>query len=116
MVTPRVIVEDAHSCLFAQIHIEDSGYLNLMSNDGDQKDDVKVPEGELGDRIARLHKEGKELSMYQTLLMKRCANCGPRRRHPQIYVGGDVYRRQGGFELNAMFGIFEDPSRMLSWK
>lgn len=29
----------------------DDGFLSLMTADGDTKDDVKVPEGELGDKI-----------------------------------------------------------------
>lgn len=33
------------------VDISDDGYLSLMSDDGDLKDDVKMPEGELGERI-----------------------------------------------------------------
>ena len=39
----------------------DDGYLNLMSNDGSSKDDVKVPEGELGEQINAQFEEGKDL-------------------------------------------------------
>ena len=39
----------------------DDGYLNLMSNDGSSKDDVKVPEGELGDQITNDFEDGKDL-------------------------------------------------------
>ena len=39
----------------------DDGYLNLMSNDGSSKDDVKVPEGELGDQITKDFEDGKDL-------------------------------------------------------
>ncbi|WFD06903.1 translation initiation factor eIF5A [Malassezia vespertilionis] len=39
----------------------DDGYLNLMSNDGNSKDDVKVPEGEIGDQISAEFDEGKDL-------------------------------------------------------
>lgn len=39
----------------------DDGYLNLMSNDGTSKDDVKVPEGELGEQINAAFEEGKDL-------------------------------------------------------
>jgi translation initiation factor 5A len=39
----------------------DDGYLSLMTQDGDTKDDVKVPEGELGDKIQAEFDEGKDL-------------------------------------------------------
>ena len=39
----------------------DDGYLNLMSNDGSSKDDVKVREGELGDQITNDFEDGKDL-------------------------------------------------------
>lgn len=39
----------------------DDGFLNLMSSDGSSKDDVKVPEGELGDQISSQFDEGKDL-------------------------------------------------------
>lgn len=39
----------------------DDGYLNLMTGDGTPKDDVKVPEGDLGKQIDDAFKDGKEL-------------------------------------------------------
>lgn len=39
----------------------DDGYLSLMNNDGDMKEDVKAPEGELGDKLQADFDEGKEL-------------------------------------------------------
>ena len=39
----------------------DDGFMNLMTSDGAMKDDVKVPEGELGDKITSEFEEGKEL-------------------------------------------------------
>ncbi|GAB7359037.1 hypothetical protein MBLNU230_g5109t1 [Neophaeotheca triangularis] len=36
------------------LDITDDGFLSLMSDDGSTKDDVKVPEGEVGDKIERL--------------------------------------------------------------
>ena len=39
----------------------DDGYLNLMTNDGATKDDVKAPEGELGDKMAAEFDDGKDL-------------------------------------------------------
>ncbi|KAA8917306.1 hypothetical protein TRICI_000538 [Trichomonascus ciferrii] len=39
----------------------DDGFLSLMTNDGDTKDDVKLPENELGDRLQAEFDEGKDL-------------------------------------------------------
>jgi len=39
----------------------DDGFLNLMSADGASKDDVKVPEGDLGVQISAGFDEGKDL-------------------------------------------------------
>jgi len=39
----------------------DDGFLNLMTQDGTPKDDVKVPEGDIGTQIATGFEEGKDL-------------------------------------------------------
>ncbi|KNZ79739.1 Eukaryotic translation initiation factor 5A [Termitomyces sp. J132] len=39
----------------------DDGFLNLMTNDGVAKDDVKLPEGDLGKQIQSDFDEGKDL-------------------------------------------------------
>jgi len=39
----------------------DDGFLNLMTPDGTAKDDVKVPEGDIGKQIAEDFEAGKEL-------------------------------------------------------
>ncbi|CDR38433.1 CYFA0S02e01640g1_1 [Cyberlindnera fabianii] len=39
----------------------DDGFLNLMTPEGDTKDDVRAPEGELGDQIQAAFDEGKDL-------------------------------------------------------
>lgn len=39
----------------------DDGFLSLMTSDGDTKDDVKVPYGELGDKITAEFNDGKDL-------------------------------------------------------
>jgi len=36
------------------LDITDDGYLNLMSDDGSLKDDVKMPDGEMGDKITKI--------------------------------------------------------------
>lgn len=43
-----------------QVNI-DEGFLNLMTQDGTPKDDVKVPEGELGKQIQTDFDDGKDL-------------------------------------------------------
>ncbi|CAL8575907.1 translation initiation factor eIF5A [Xanthoria parietina] len=45
------------------LDVSDDGFLSLMSDDGDIKDDVKVPEGEVGERIDKLQKEEKDLNV-----------------------------------------------------
>jgi translation initiation factor 5A len=39
------------------LDITDDGYLSLMKEDGDTKDDVKVPDNEIGQRITKLFKD-----------------------------------------------------------
>lgn len=36
--------------------MSDDGFLSLMADDGETKDDVKVPDGEVGDKIEKLFK------------------------------------------------------------
>lgn len=48
-----------------QLDIADDGFLSLMSDDGETKDDVKLPDGEIGDKITRLFTtEEKDTSKY----------------------------------------------------
>ncbi|CBF74882.1 hypothetical protein AN4015.2 [Aspergillus nidulans FGSC A4] len=39
------------------LDVTDDGFLSLMDDSGDTKDDVKVPEGEVGERINKMFKE-----------------------------------------------------------
>ncbi|GAA5915564.1 uncharacterized protein JCM6883_004232, partial [Sporobolomyces salmoneus] len=39
----------------------DDGFLNLMTNDGTSKDDVKVPDSEVGQQIEEAFEDGKDL-------------------------------------------------------
>ncbi|KAG5519808.1 hypothetical protein PMAC_000081 [Pneumocystis sp. 'macacae'] len=39
----------------------DDGFLNLITSDGTTKDDVRLPEGELGEKIISEFDEGKDL-------------------------------------------------------
>ncbi|KAJ7145989.1 eukaryotic translation initiation factor 5A-2 [Mycena epipterygia] len=45
---------------FQLVNVDD-GFLNLMTQDGTAKDDVKVPEGDLGKQIQSDFDDGKEL-------------------------------------------------------
>ncbi|CAD6583580.1 MAG: Eukaryotic translation initiation factor 5A [Cyphobasidiales sp. Tagirdzhanova-0007] len=38
----------------------DDGFLNLMSQDGNAKDDVKLPESEVGEQIQQFFEDGKD--------------------------------------------------------
>lgn len=49
---------DSVACL--QVNIDD-GFLNLMTTDGTAKDDVKVPEGDIGKQIQDDFEAGKDL-------------------------------------------------------
>jgi translation initiation factor 5A len=37
--------------------VTDDGFLSLMSDDGSTKEDVKLPDGEVGDKINKLFTE-----------------------------------------------------------
>jgi len=45
---------------YAVLNVDD-GFLSLMLPSGETKDDVKVPEGELGEQIQGMFDEGKEI-------------------------------------------------------
>ena len=53
--SPRILTRPS-----AQIDIDD-GFLNLMTQDGTPKDDVKLPEGDIGKQIQGDFDEGKDL-------------------------------------------------------
>jgi len=46
------------------LDITDDDFLSLLKDDGDTKDDVKVPEGEVGERLVRMFKdENKDVNV-----------------------------------------------------
>lgn len=48
-----------------QLDISDDGFLSLMSDDGDTKDDVKLPDGDVGEKIEKLFRtEEKDTSKF----------------------------------------------------
>ncbi|KAI9208902.1 translation protein SH3-like domain-containing protein [Polychytrium aggregatum] len=46
---------------YTLIDITDDGFLSLMTSDGSMKEDVKVPEGDVGSDLSRDFADGKEL-------------------------------------------------------
>lgn len=46
---------------FTLIDISDDGFLSLMDDKNELKDDIRLPEGEIGDKIKADFDEGKEL-------------------------------------------------------
>ena len=45
-----------------QVDVSEDGFLSLMSDDGSTKDDVKLPDGEVGDKINKLFvDDGKDV-------------------------------------------------------
>lgn len=55
------------------VHIDD-GFLNLLDDNGNEKNDVKMPEGDVGDLINKLQYEGKEVSVtIQTAMGEEAA-------------------------------------------
>jgi translation elongation factor IF5A len=47
-------------------HIDDD-FLNLIKPDGSEKNDVKVPEGELGDRIREYEESGTDICEFPSM-------------------------------------------------
>jgi len=46
------------------LDVTDDGFLSLMSDDGSTKDDVKVPDGEVGDKIDKMfNQDGKDTNV-----------------------------------------------------
>lgn len=46
-----------------QIDVSDDGFLNLIDDNGNEKNDVRMPDGEVGDKINKLFKtEEKDTS------------------------------------------------------
>ena len=53
----------------SQVDVSDDGFLNLLTDSGDEKNDVKVPDGDVGDKIKKLFtEEEKDVSMCNLYL------------------------------------------------
>ena len=59
----RIFTLSYYKVNLLQLDISDDGFLSLMGDDGETKDDVKVPEGEVGEKIEKLFRtEEKDTS------------------------------------------------------
>lgn len=56
--------------LGGQIDVTDDGYLSLMEESGNIREDIKAPEGEVGDKLSKLREDGKDLSECSSLLLR----------------------------------------------
>ena len=53
----------------SQLDVSEDGFLSLMDDAGNTKDDVKLPEGEAGEKITKLFTEdGKDTSKHHVCL------------------------------------------------
>jgi translation initiation factor 5A len=53
------------------LDVTDDGFLSLMDESGATKDDVKLPEGEIGDKITKMfNEEGKDCSKCPALRLE----------------------------------------------
>jgi translation initiation factor 5A len=43
------------------LNIQEDGFMSLMAESGDLREDLKLPEGELGQKIKEEYDSGKEL-------------------------------------------------------
>lgn len=63
-----LLCEDPKAHSVPQVDVSEDGFLSLMSDDGSTKDDVKVPDGEVGDKINKLFvEEGKDTSTLKPI-------------------------------------------------
>ncbi|KAF2137148.1 uncharacterized protein K452DRAFT_258078 [Aplosporella prunicola CBS 121167] len=62
--THNMDVPNVRRTEFQLLDVTDDGFLSLMSDDGSLKDDVKLPDGEVGDKINKLFTEdGKDTNV-----------------------------------------------------
>ena len=52
---------DHHFTLFQLIDVSDDGYLSLMDDGGNTRDDLKIPEGDLGEEIKKANEDSKDI-------------------------------------------------------
>jgi hypothetical protein len=79
-----------------QVNVDD-GFLNLMTQDGTAKDDVKVPEGDLGKQIEDDFAAGKDLLVTIVSAMGEEQVClFAFRLQPCTHASLSGHLRQGG--------------------
>ncbi|OIW24252.1 hypothetical protein CONLIGDRAFT_544199, partial [Coniochaeta ligniaria NRRL 30616] len=54
--TNNMDVPNVSRCKYQLTDISDDGFLSLMTDDGLPKDDVKLPDGEIGEKTNKLFK------------------------------------------------------------
>jgi len=83
-----------------QLDISDDGFLSLMADDGETKDDVKVPDGEVGEKIERLFRtEEKDTSELYCSPCARAEVDRPRRYCSYLHGRRSCHRCQGSSAL-----------------
>ncbi|CRK11364.1 hypothetical protein BN1723_001735 [Verticillium longisporum] len=62
-------------CYYQLLDISDDDFLSLMADDGDMKDDVRIPDGEIGDKIRKLFQEEEKDTnvIILTAMGEQCA-------------------------------------------
>jgi hypothetical protein len=83
-----------------QLDVSDDGFLSLMADDGETKDDVKIPEGEVGEKIEKLftvEEKDTSQSFLRSWSLIRVQLTNLLRRHCSYRHGrAGCHRSQGG--------------------
>jgi translation initiation factor 5A len=74
--TSNIPVPNIKRVEYSLIDIQDDGYVSLLGIDsGETKDDVRLPEGELGDKIKEMFNDGKDVTVTVISAMGTEAIC-----------------------------------------
>lgn len=94
------MIKPWHALIKLQLDISDDDFLNLMLDDGTPKDDVKKPEGEVGEKIEKLFRiEEKDTSKFRQESLRHV--CTVELTHVRCHCSyldgrGGRHRGQGG--------------------
>ena len=94
--------------------ISEDGFLSLMADNGDTKDDVKIPEGDVGEKIEKLFRvEEKDTSKLSDRGSRNRSADRCRCHRSDFYGRRGRHRGEGGSSLlNVVFAcIFHSESR-----
>lgn len=69
--THNMMVPKVEKKEYQVVDITDDGFCSLLTDSGDTKDDLKLPEGELGEKIRKEFDEGKEVLVTVQAAMKQ---------------------------------------------